>query len=123
MFPPESGGRLSGSRDLLRPLGAVLDRLSLGDIDRVLADVRCKVGDALEVPADAEKLERRVDRSRVGHHVREQNAKDRLVEAVDLIVACADLAPKRAVATKKRIQRVTKHLARPTSHVLDRWIR
>src|SRR5439155_25582402 len=78
----------------------MLDVLPLGEEHRVLADVRRQVGDALEVSADEQVFQRRIDRPRVGHHVREQDAEHRLVQRVYLVVARADVAPERAVGTE-----------------------
>src|SRR5688572_9645802 len=97
----------------------VLDVLPLGEEDGVLPDVRRQIGDALEVPAHEQVLERGIDRPRVGHHVREQDAEDRLVQRVHLVVARAHVAPQRAVGPEEGVDRVAEHGAGATRHVLD----
>ena len=97
----------------------VLDLLSLGQVDRILTDVGGKVGHSLEIAADEQELERRIDGAGVGHHVREQDAEERVVERIHVIVGLADFAAQRAVGPNEGIECITQHTARAARHVLD----
>ena len=58
----------------------VLNRLALGQINRVLADVRREVGDALEIPAHEEQFQRRRDGCRILENVRYHDALQRMIQ-------------------------------------------
>src|SRR5215208_5253064 len=93
-----------GSRRPRYP-ASVLNVLALGQEHSVLADVRRQVGDALEVAAHQEVLERGVDGARVRHHVGEEDAEYRLVQGIHLVVARADVAAERPIGAEEGVDR------------------
>jgi hypothetical protein len=74
-------------------LEVVLDLFSFSEIDGIFSDISRKVGDALEIPAHEQELERWSDRSGILHHVREKNTKNRVVKRVYCIICLAHFAP------------------------------
>ena len=74
-------------RRFLARLGHVL--AGRGIIDH-LGDVGRMVADPLEVLGDEQQMRRLADVVRIFHHVRQQGAKDGIVEIVDRLVALAD---------------------------------
>src|SRR5262249_32694838 len=65
-------------------LSMMLDLLSFGKINSILADIRGQVSDALEISTHEQQLERRRDGAGILHHVRYENAKHRVVHRIDL---------------------------------------
>ena len=97
----------------------VLDLLPFGEIDSVLSDIGREIRHALEVAADEQQLERLRDGSRVGQHVRQQDAEDRVVKRVHLVVRTTNVTSELPVGPHEGVQRIREHPARPARHVLD----
>src|ERR1051325_1408406 len=97
----------------------MLDLLALGEVHRVLADIRRQVRNALEVTAHEEKLQRGRDGRRALHHVCQQHAKSGFFERIRLVVPLADGPPQRAIGTNEGVDGVAEHFTRALRHLVD----